>query len=848
MGVQGTFELRLSGSHNELTQDAYCRTLLAQNFVPAYFPAGELEYRIDPEGFSTSGFWHEPLTGVLMLQPNFLSEQFWNTTTYEANKWIHSDWTYGSGDFGTLYLQNIASTPCSPVVWTLHTNTAGNIDPLTGLTSLIVHGSTGTPPNVLLSGNSNADYAYLLKSSRKLARNEGFALQILTHDIKAGDIFPYLLIYFGGNYCLLFGSGGRCELWKNKPADDTDPAADTWERIQTMDYSSSVDPQAGNVVSLMVVPFSERFIGFYIGPGMVNSNWAGQNGGQDTSPSRRYLVEVAPKREYDIGTGTDDDDDDGLYKITPEDYVTIAAPKLAQFALGFYELRYPSSSKTIHLTPENLGKIHLTQPSWESNGAINRGLVTFDTVNIDDTAWDETTDTEYVAEIVATAGQGLDNESSAGEYCYSPEVHWATATIDPEVEEIEHGDEIDLDELYQVLTITQRINEPAWCDFTTVADESIYDYKDRHSESVKFSITDVGLVDYTLFEGRVTAPSIVLQPQIPFMQFQASDGWQALEDTTLWDSPVYDGRNIYLGFQWALNSAGYDDSQIYLPADVYDIILPEAPRPQDYVFRAQAGDTAADFCRRLLDAGLDVRLTYKYATAEWIALDGVTELDETMMVWVIELRPVFINETDTPVVAKFWGSRPLGETWAAESARFVFLAGTPNSMKAWTIEKEIHPPRWNSLHLDAPTGSGKDAKRNSIQTVLNQDSIDDNTSRDYVGRIKRGYIPAATHGARTPEDLTLIARTIEREEMHAVEYVTIRGEWRPWVRPDAFVEVYARNPITDFVEKWGVYRVLEAVPSFTYDNDAAQLALIEATYSLQWEAAGAEYTDPNEEE
>lgn len=777
------------------------------------------------------------------MKPNFLSEQFWNSTTYEANKWLSTDWTFGSGDFTTVYLQNISATPCSPVTITTHTNTSGTINNLTGLTSLTVHGSTGAPPAVLLSGNSASDYAYLLKSVRKLARNEGFAFQVLTNDLEFAGLFPYLCVYFGGNYCLLLGSGGRCELWKNKPEDDTDPAADTWERVQVMDYSSSLDPENNNALSVMVIPFSERYLGFYIGPGLGSSEWAGQNGSQDTSPTRRYLVEVKEEREYDTGTGTDDHDDDGLWKITPEDHVVIAAPKLAQFALGFYEIRYPSE-QTLYLAPENLGQLYTAKPSWTSNGSINRGSVTFDTVNIDGTAWDFATDTEMVAKIVANSGNGITSESASGEKVYSPEVYWASAKIAPVIEPVDRSAiEEDLADLVQIFSVNQRIDEPSYMDLTTVPDESFYSLARKHSQPIRLSLTDdIDGTDYTLFEGYGQRTISKFYPTMTQLTIPAGDGWMVLEDQKVWDSRPFDGETVVSALQHFLNTAGYPDEKIYATDEVQSVYLREPARPQDYTFRANQGDSCADMCRRILSAGDDVRLRQGWASTGLTSLGG-TALTETDWVWIIEHRPVYTSSTQ--IDAKFWLRKPLGETWNGEDDRF--NDAVPD-LKAWEAEPDIEGPQYTKYFIDCPDSAGKDATRHSIQTLRNTAAIETAAHRDYCGRVKHGHLNAATHGARTKQDLTPIARDHERDYMHAVEYLTIRGEWRPWLIPDTFVEFYAVNTITNLVEKWGVYRILDISYTVSYDRDASQLAMVEAIYTMQWEHDGDEYTDPNDVE
>lgn len=849
MGVQADFDLQFNISQNELSQRGYCRTILAQNYVPGAFHGSDL-YKADPEGFSTKKYWHEPLTGILLLQPNFLNEQFWNTTTYETAKLTAAEWTFGSGDFETLYLQNISATPCSPVVVTHHTNTSGAIDPLTGLTAVEIHNSTGTPASSLLAGNSNADYAYLLQTDEELARNEGFAFQLLTHDLAQGSIFPYLCVYFGGDYCLLMGSGGRAELWKNEPITDSDTQDETtWRRVQVMDYSSSVDPENNGAISVMVVPFSRKYIGFYIGPGLVTSTWAGSNGSEDTSPARRYLYEVKPIAEYDTGTGTTEDDDDGLFRITPKGKVTIAAPLLSQFALGFYRLRYPSTEQTVYLAPENLGEIFDAKPSWESVGTNNRGLVTYDTVNVDSTAWDETTDTESVAKIVSTAGQGLPSETASGEYCYSPEMYYATATIDSNVAETVRTP-VDISNLFQQCSLTQRINEPSYMDVWTAPDESLNPYQRSHSMPIRLKMTDPATVandTWTLFEGYVTDNAADVGPIGPALSFQCVDGWQILDECLIWDSPVHDGKGIVESIQYYLNYAGYDNSRIYVTDLVLSTYLPEAERPQDYTFRARPGDTAGDCIRRLLDAGLDVRLRQGWGTDGLTALDGATSLSTEDWVWIIEHRPVYT--TSTPISGRFWIRRPAGVSWEhdAHADRFK-TEGTTTNLKVFSATINTKGPRYNKLLLDCPTGSGKDAERISIKTLTNVDSIETSAHRDYTGRVKVGYIPASTHGARSINDLTLVARRIEEDEMHTAEYATISGEWRPWILPDSFVELYDYSHTTGFVVKLGVYRVLEASPSFRYDRDTAQVALIECLYTLMWEHEGDAYTDPNEEE
>lgn len=834
---RGTFALTLNNSRKELVEPPYCRTQLAQNFVPGAKPAGITEYVATPEGFwsGTAGrFFHDPLTGLLTLRPNFLDQGFWTTDDFEADKLAAADWDFGSGDFVEQFLQQIGATPVSPVVFTAHGNTAGAIDPLTGLTTLSLHGSTGGPPVELLQGAAAADYAYLLQTERVFARNEAFAFQLISHDLAMASTFPSHLVYFGKRYALLIGIGGRMELWRNEFADEAEVgAANEWRMLAALDYSASIDGQAQQSVSVMVLPYSERFIGILVGPGMANTSWVGAFGGEETSPARRYLVPIADEVEFDEATE--------LFKLTAADKITVAGLKTGQFSLGFYKIRYPAVSQTMHLAPEDLGALFPDDtPGWTAWETHNRGSTTFETINVDGTAWDPATDRKVVGEIVMTAGAGLDFESAAGEWIYTPEVHYATLQVPPKIELVDRSlSEVDLTQLWRRLSFVQRASAPGYLDIETVNNESLDTHFRKPSFPVRLELQDdLSGTDYVLFDGLVTRNEANVPVERPQLALTANDGWQTLRENTFWDSPVFDAQEGYTALRWYLNGCGFDDSRIYVQDAALTPLLPEPVRPQDYTYRSQ-GETGEEACYRILDAGLELTLDERHAETGWTAIDGVTALTETDMVWVIGIRPVFVDEESTPTVAKFWLTKPAGETWSDEATRYLASGG---DLRGYEANWSTRGPLYNVLHVDAPDASGKDAVRHSTALIVNEASRSDAASRDYIGRTIRGYANPATHGAKTKQEIMALARRLEEEDMHTEEIVTVFGEWRPWVRPDAFVEVYSLDFLTGFMKKRGIYRVMELAA----DVNISILPLVTGVYTLHWEADGEEYTDPNE--
>ena len=153
-------------------------------------------------------------------------------------------------------------------------------------------------------------------------------------------------------------------------------------------------------------------------------------------------------------------------------------------------------------------------------------------------------------------------------------------------------------------------------------------------------------------------------------------------------------------------------------------------------------------------------------------------------------------------------------------------------------------PIANKLAIDCPSSSGRDAKRHTIANIVNFDSIEDSSHRDFVGRAVRKYRAAATHGAKSKQDLTMIARTMEEEDLHSHEDISGEGEWRPWILEDTFVGIYALNPVSGFIEKQGIYRVAEVAQEIPF---ASLSTGVHAKYVFQWVADGDAYTDPNAE-
>lgn len=839
MPWEGTFDLRADVTRDELTEIGYCKTTLAQNFVPAMKVVPLGRFFIGFEGFG-DGVWHESLTGLLTLRPNIFRRGFWSSDTYEADKLTAADFTWGAGDFLTMYQQVIDSVACSPVLYSVHGNTAGEIDPFTGLPSLVVHGSTGAPAAELLDGGSASDYCYALQTLRTLATNEAFAFQVTNNDLAMASVFPAYGFLFG-KFALLLGTAGRAEIWRNETEEDSgEGQPDEWRLVSNIDYSSSLDGQNNDPITVLVLPFSYRRLGLYIGPGMLNASWAGASGDADTSAVKRFIIDVSDADLYDEATELPDDPESGLYRITEPTKVTVFCRKTAQFSLGFYKVRFPSTEQTVHLTSEDLLQLYPETPEWTAYGARNRGSAAITTLNEDGTAWDPLEDRKMVAKIVLTPGEGLDTESASGEPIYSPEVNYATALVEPTIEEVVRS-EADWTNAWESMTLARGIEGQTTLEINTIGDEYFYDWWRRHSYPVKLVLRDdISGTDYALFAGTALNPRSIIT-KLPSLSVICVDVWEQLRAQYTWDSPVWDGEEAHWALRWILNQGGVPDSRIYVSEAARSPRLPKPDVPQSYTYRAAQGEDLEQQAYRILDAGLDITMRERHAETGWIAFDGVTELTEEDYVVVIDVRPVFVDEESTPVVARFWNDLPVGDTWASENTRF---QSSPNDIKVNELAPDVRGPLANVLTVDCPSSSGQDARRHSIANIVNFDALTNTSHRDYQGYKRRRYVNAATHGAKTAEDLTLLARSINDEDLKTQEYISTDGEWRPWIMEDTFVELYARNTVTQFMEKLGVYRVVEVAPHI----QRATLAVgVKARYVLKWEAEGAAYLDPNED-
>lgn len=835
-------QLTLNAARNEMISPGWCRTILAQNMIPAKrYIYDQSSYLPDPEGFtSNTKLWHEPLTGAVMLRPNFLTQKFWNSVDYEGDKFDAGDFTYGLGalyglpdDFETIYQQNIGGVPCSPIMVTKHGSAGGVMQNMNTLATLTLHGSTGGPVYSLVGVDTAEEalpWCYLLRTKREFIQNEGFAFQLLPRDLQAASIFPYLMVYFGGKYCLQIGTDGQAELWMNVQG-----KSDTWLRLAKCDYNHTMASEAGSCLNVMILPFYGYHLGIYMSSGQENAGWFGAFGGDDPSPASRFFIQCTDLKDIngnELNPSGGVDPSTGLIPITQRDNITFAGRKDSQFALSFAQIRYPAAG-TLYLAAEHIGMLRPDEdPVIETRKFKDRGDVVATSLQFQGFPWDKSVDVKLMPKVEFTAGTGYPFSGWENDRVYSPQLALLTAFIEPRTESVARTSE-NFSAKWQTLAFRGATEDDgAVLDFTSAPNEA--NYYDKGFTTVDLTVTDGMLappVTYALFGGVIDGFHTRHDVERPFASFSARDHWDILEKTYTWDSPVWDGRLLKEAVVWLLKQAGFHPNDIYVQPGALGITIPNTRRAGEYSHWQNEAESVADQLRRML-ALSKVRIRPGYAPDGVIAEGGNT-LTRANFCWEVMSLPQYTSSAQ--VVAKFWNDRPVGFPFPAESVRFA--AAVPD-LYCKALERDVRPPLYNILHLDAPTGSGKDAKRTMI-THVNQASISDPAHKDYLGRAIRGYVYPGGHSAG-PDDLVIYAREREREDMHSTEIASWDGEWRPKLREWDFVEIFARNTVTRQIVSFGVYQILER--SLTLNIELGYG--LDTHYVGKYVGAGDAYTDP----
>jgi len=198
---------------------------------------------------------------------------------------------------------------------------------------------------------------------------------------------------------------------------------------------------------------------------------------------------------------------------------------------------------------------------------------------------------------------------------------------------------------------------------------------------------------------------------------------------------AFDGTNIGSAINNVLNAAGYDAiPTIDLPADAINTIVPVPPRGQSWRHGTKTGDRGDKIIRQLL---MLLRKQFVEYRLRW---------DQINYKWVLEAKPAYNAAT-------IWKFVPNPADHNVASNKIC----VGESPKVYTIN--VSPPETNYINGVGTTTAQNDAARvPAANPLINRASIFDSNSPDYLGRIITSmpiFVPYIQ-----PEDILKMSRRV----------------------------------------------------------------------------------------
>lgn len=384
-----------------------------------------------------NGIWREPNTGVIMLKPNILYEDWITNSDYDDDKLFGSDLDFANWSGG------------SPIAIAMPGYRAHVMERAEGeatIEELAVHEIKNLLDDTFTTLKS------AIRTTRPLAINEGFGLHIHPRGLSFDQSGAYVGIHFGTRFFIVIRLNGTAEFWERVTDDrdvDSNIVSGGWVHRRSFSFKS------GGVNHLIpfkidVIPFGEKYLCI-------------QFTNTDAATSSLFfpitLVGIYRPTSWLINTekwGRKNRSiiPQKLKEITPAAPMVICTRE--DFLLNFraHVIRY-NFPAYFTLAPEPMGYPRPTAPTFVAN--VIDGMrsdpfhfgcfVTDSFVNEKDQTWDETRDTQVVAKITMNPSQN---------FIYSPELWSVDYKAVPSYTETEY-DIIDLSDKWVSLNFERAI-------------------------------------------------------------------------------------------------------------------------------------------------------------------------------------------------------------------------------------------------------------------------------------------------------------------------------------------------------------------------------------------------------
>lgn len=744
-----------------------------------------------------NGVWQDPDTGYILMRPSALRADFTESPDFYSARIPLASLTVPSPVNGVP----VFDEPADPTTGKPKLIALQRDDPEIDLPAI-----TGVPAwaNAVHAASNESSMVFVAATST-FALNEGVTITVQPSGLAIDRAAAWFGIMIGDRYYIQLGMNGSAALWEYRYSTCATGSSDDWVRRERFEYSQGgVDHT--KPFQITILPWGMEFISILF-------SQATQTNQKARATDRRVSSNTFT---FKITLGVDDlpryDQTHGHYvKVEPAPVRIAMRKKGYQYAFAIARLRFAAST-SFYGVPEQLTEpkgpndVSVTPIGFYPGGSnIDGGKV-----NEDGAAWNVNSNVRFSPWLTLTSGGGgmYTPELWGVEYDVPASAHVPTTTpydvsdawTSLHWRETNHHDSSELsmvlrrDADWQNLlkldgVVTVRVDNV----------ERFQGYIEQYRPHFD------GLPVTPMFDRRIAAG---LPPSenagIPLRDNPvADDHWQRLADTDAANFRSLTRKLIGDIFYEGFKRAGYDDAEIVIDAEVFDLQIGGFERASDWK-QPQEDANVADLFRRIIT-------TYGTQNA------GNLRCVRRRGAWRVYIARAFNRAQDAPDVVFMLDDRvffPNGATdavrWSAQGGPYLRVLTQP--------EIYVRRPSFNELRCFTTDEPGENAIALAAFIAAHPKTITDPTFVRYEGRARPKTMgPSECGHLSTQNEIERFARRVYDEEYRTVIQWTHAAEWHPSVEPDMFAWIVGIGP-DGYPVSYGVYRIEEVEITIDLDN------------------------------
>ncbi len=798
------FKVELYVNRNEIDVPAYRKTRLASTVKFGEWapnPAGGGVKQI--KAAMSSELWQEPNTGIIMLRPNTLRADYYDSLTDAQRNLIGTDTTFNTGGWLQM-IQERAGKLLS----------LGHSIPGSALVDTFI--SAAISAILADSGGKLVPFFWT-----QLEANQGWSFWCRPGGVWLDKALEFVAVEWGTRYCMRLKTNGVADLHLNT-GNGTSP---NWKKVAAFNYSQGA-VEHGQPFHLACIPFGKDYMAFVFTKNTDPDKLSRPSLSIGTRNVFLYKIsdqEVAPP--YDPGTTQ--------YIKYPAAPTRILVRKdLYSHEIQFARHLYPTAPVNVFLGVENLNEIYtggspsLTPYGYTPKNASGQSKLVLTYTNHKNTGWNVSQDTKLVPVLQLQAtGDGL----------YSSEL-WSYDIIRGGSTRTPGWTTLDISDKWTKLrweTNTSSDALPA----TIITDREDAQFPNLllpQSIPVRISVKGLDDVYIPVFDGYTTHTQSTLEYKYVRRQFECRNMWTRLRETYVDHYDFLDGKSIKVIIEALLYTAGFTPSDI------------EFTDPNGYLTSLNFDNFRDPNDQKVIDPGKSVGEVLEFIQNYfWTRPLRIIWYNGK---WRIYFAPQYTNGS----VPALRFTTVTTQTNQTDTARF-----TSNVFKiTGNLEFTVKPLAFNRLIVRTVSGVGSGAE--GIQAVVTHNrgggswfnkSVYDPTSTWFTGRVQsKVVIPPGAVLAQAENELEIFARTYWDRWSRPPTEVQFLGEWIPGIKLDDFIMITAKDPNSDAMVSMGAYRIdamnLEASADWTTARDPDHLWHIECRYTATFVGETGSLTFP----